>query len=206
MSRGNSVSQINAAAGPHRVVAPLLEFYFTSGTLRLAVFPWTLIVGANTYTRAPVTLNPTKESAVSSEGFELHLSGFDPAIIELMTAEPYHGKTFRVLKAYIHADNNNVIDTPRGFWLGRMRNMVASESNEKIDVSMFVEHYDIELQRATPLRYADADQQRLFPGDRGCEYTARNTDKTVIWPSKEAQKYGGSLVDHILDAMKRRRG
>lgn len=206
MSRGLSVAEINASAGPHRSVAPLIEMYFDSGTLRLAVAPWNITVGANTYIRAPVEPQKLKESALSSEGLSLKLSGLSTDILVLMTAEPYHGRTIRLLKAYLQPDTGGVYDVPKPWFIGRMRNMVGSETNSRADVMLFAEHYDVELQRPAPLLYTDADQQRLFPGDRGCEYTARNADKTVVWPSKEAQKYSGSLIDGILDNARRRRG
>ena len=74
------------------------------------------------------------------------------------------------------------------FFLGRMQNMVIAESNETATVTVYAEHYDAELDRPMPLRYSDADQQRLYPGDLGCQYAAQTTEKTVIFPSKEAQK------------------
>lgn len=203
MSRGLSVAQINASAGFHRVTTALFEMEFTSGTLRLAVFPWDLTVGLDTYTRAPLRLSDTKESSISSEGIELAMSGFDPSIIALATSEQYQGRTFRILKAYIHPDSNQVIDQPRAFFNGRMRNIVCTETNSSVDVSLFVEHYDVELTRAMPLRYTDADQQRLFPGDRGCEYAPSNADKTVIWPSKEAQKYSGGIHNGAANFLRR---
>lgn len=204
MSRGLSVAEINAAAAPHRVTVALMEMYFASGTLNLAVFPWDLTIGATTYTRAPVTPSTTKESAVTSEGIELHLSGFDPAIMTIMASEAYHGRTFRLLKGFVQPDSNQIIGTPKMFYAGRMRNMIGTETNDKVDVGLYVEHYDLELQRPMPLRYADADQQRLFPGDLGCQYTARNSDKTVIWPSKEAQKYTNGIFDNLAAVLRRR--
>jgi hypothetical protein len=190
MSRGLSVAQINASASGHRVVAPLLELQFVSGTLRLACFRWDVPVGANTFIKAAISINKARESATSTEGMEFQLNGLDPAIIAIATAEPYHGRTCRLLKAYIQADNNQIIGSQVVTFIGRMRNMVTNEDNTTAQVTLFAEHYDAELTKPSPLRLTDADQQSLFPGDKGCEYAASNAEKTVIWPSKKAQKYG----------------
>lgn len=195
MSRGLDVSQINASASAHRVVAPLIELNFDSGTLRLTPFRWDVPDGANTYRAVSISVDRVRESATSTEGFMLQMNGLDPAIIAIANAEQYHGRTMRLLKAYIQPDTNGVIGTARVQFLGRMRRMPTTEDNANAQVSLFCEHYDAELGRAAPLRYADADQERLFPGDRGCEYAASNAEKTVIWPSKEAQKYKPSLHD-----------
>lgn len=198
MTRGLSVSQINASASGHRVVAPLIEMFFDSGTLRLACFQWNVVSGANTYFNARFTIQPATESSSSTEGLQLQMDGLDPAIITIATAEPYHGRTIRLLKGYIQPDSNGLIGEPRTWFLGRMRNIVIEENNSKATVQVFCEHYDAELGRAAPLRYADSDQERLFPGDRGCEFATSNTDKSIVWPSKEAQKYKPNLIGDIL--------
>jgi hypothetical protein len=203
--RGLSVAQINASAGAHRIVVPCVEMQFASGTLRLAIgISWDLTAGANTYIAAPLEIGPARESEQSVEGITVQMSGLDPAVIGLMVAREYQGRTLLIVKAYLHPDNNTVIEAVRRVSAYRMRNMVGEEDNSKANVAVIAEHYDAELNRAMPLRYAKADQERLFPGDLGCDMAARNSDKTVIWPSKEAQKYSGSIIDALTDTLRRR--
>jgi hypothetical protein len=192
--RGLDVSQINASADSHRVVVPLLEFHFDSGTLYLACLCWDLPVGATTYTRAPLQFAPVRESASSTEGMQFTMNGLDPAILAIAVNEPWQGRTVRVLKAYLQKDSNQLIGTPKTFFLGRLRNFAGTEDNGSANMAAFAEHYDAELQHANPVRFTDADQQRLFPGDRGCEFAALNSDKQIVWPSKEAQKYGKNIT------------
>jgi hypothetical protein len=190
MTRGLSTSQINASASGHRVVAPLMEMYFDSGTLRLAAFRWNVTSGADTYIAAAVRIGEARESAGSREGLEVSLSGLDPAIIAIATAEPYQGRVFKLLKGYMQPDSNGIIDTARVSFVGRMRNMIIGEDNKSAQVTLICEHYDVELQRPNAIRYSDAAQQKLYPGDLGCQYAAANSDKLVIWPSAKAQRYG----------------
>lgn len=193
MSRGLSVAQQNASQSSHRIVIPLIELFFDSGTLRLAAGVSDLIVGAETYTRANISVQPLGESASSTEGFQFGMNGLDPAIIQLADTEPYQGRIGRLLKAYLQADSNQIIGTPVVHFIGRMRNIPTSESNSMAEVTVALEHYDAELSRPAPLRWADADQQRLFPGDKGCEHASTNSDKTINWPSKSAVKYGNPI-------------
>lgn len=188
--RGLSVAQQSAMQSGHRIVVPLVEMFFDSGTLRLCAAPWNIVVGANTYTHAKLQISEWRESAGSTEGLQFGLNGLDPEIIQLADTEPYHGRVARLLKAYLQADSNQVIGTPVTQFLGRMRDIPTNETNRTADVIVICEHYDAELDRPSPQRWADPDQQKLFPGDKSCEYSAQNADKTVVWPSKKAVKYG----------------
>jgi hypothetical protein len=118
------------------------------------------------------------------------MNGLDPAIIQLADTEPYQGRIARMLKAYLQADSNQAVGTPVAHFVGRMRNLPTTENNRTADVTVAIEHFDAELGRPSPLRWTDTDQQRLFPGDKGCEFAATNADKTVVWPSKKAVRYG----------------
>jgi hypothetical protein len=187
--RGLDVNQINASQSAHRVVAPLIDMFFDGGTLRLTPWRWDIVAGANTYTRAPVTIEKVRESATSTEGYTLAMNGLDPAIMTIATSVDWNGRTCTLSKAYLQADSNQMIGTAKVFFVGRFRNYVISEDNQQAAVSVFIEHFDVELDSPQPLRLSDADQQRLFPGDLGCSYAASNSDKSVVWPSKEAQKF-----------------
>ena len=196
--RGLDVNQINASLSGHRVVAPLIDMFFDAGTLRLTPWRWDIVVGANTYTRAAVSLEKVRESATSSEGYTLSMNGLDPAVMAIATQVDWNGRTCTLSKAYVHGDTNQLIGTPKNFFVGRMRNYVISEDNNQAAVTVFVEHFDVELESPAPLRLSDADQQRLFPGDLGCQYSAQNSDKSVVWPSKEAQKFKLNLTTRVV--------
>lgn len=190
MSRGLTSAQRAAAAGPHRRVVPLLEMYFDSGTLRLALAPWDIVVGGETYihTGPLLSINPFHESATSTEGIEATITGLDAAMLTIASQEPYRGRVLRLLKAWLHSETNEVIGNPVPTFLGRMQSMVISEKNDECTIRVVAEHYEAELRRPAPLRLNHADQQRLFPGDRGCEYVEETVEKSVVWPSKEAMR------------------
>lgn len=190
MSRGLSTPQVAAAAGVHRQSVALVEAFFDSGTLRLAIAPWAIVSGGNSYVAAGplLRIKEVTESTGSVEGMEFTLSGMPPEIIAIATAEPYRGRVIRLLKAYLNADTNQTIGTAITQFVGRMHSMKIGEKNDSCEVIVTAEHYEAELTRATPLRLNDADQQRLYPGDLGCSLAEMMVETQIIFPSKEAQR------------------
>lgn len=187
MTRGLSAAELAAAAGGHRARAPLLEILFDSGPLRLAMWPWNIPVGGDMYigTGGLVSMRELSESADSVEGMEFTMDGLDAAVLELAALEPYRGRIVRLLKAFVNPDTNQVVATPKAHFVGRIQSMPIEESNELCKVTLVAEHYEVELRRPAPLRLNDADQQRLYPGDLGCQYVETMTEKQIVWPSAE---------------------
>lgn len=187
MSRDLSVAQQTATTARHRQVAALIELLFISGTLRLTSAPWDVHVGADTYLKSnrPSYIRPLKEATGSVEGLELGMSGLNTAIVDIAAAEPYHGRLVKLYKAYLDADTNAVIGSPVIQFVGRMKVMSISETNNEASIVVSAEHYEIDLQRPAPLRYNGADQERLFPGDKGCEFVEQLAEKKIVWPHRE---------------------
>jgi hypothetical protein len=188
MSRGLSSPQLTASAASHRVNVPLIEMLFDSGALRLAMAPWAIVVGADTYvaTGAALKISAAKEDSTGLQGLTFGMSGLDAAIIAIATAEPYRGRLVYFRKGRLDTSTHALIGTPTIEWVGRMRDMRIVESNNTCEVSLAAEHYELELTRPSPRRWNDADQQRDFPGDKGCEYASQMTEKFLPFPAKEA--------------------
>lgn len=187
MSRGLSSPQQTASAGRHRQVALLIEMIFDSGTLRLTTAPWDVIVGSDTYVKSnrPGYIKPISESAGSMEGLEFGLSGLNTGFVDIAAGEPAKGRVVKLYKLYLDADTNQAIGSPVLYWVGRIRSMPIVESNSEASITVQVEHYDAQLSRPAPLRYNNADQQRLYSGDLGCEFAEEMAEKKIIWPHKE---------------------
>lgn len=188
MSRGLSTAQLSAASAAHRMAIALVELHFKAGLLSLALSPWDLTHGGVTYQRTGqlLKIDAAHESSKSFEGIKLTMSGLDVSIMALAADEPYRGRLVRVLKAYINPEDGVLIGAPVVQFVGRIRSMPIQETNDTCTVAVLAEHYEAELQRPAPLRLNNADQQRLYPGDRGAEYADQLEDKTVVWPTKEA--------------------
>lgn len=190
MPRGLSNAQLTAVVGTHRIVVPLFELFFDSGTLRLAICPWDVVVSGNTYntTGQILSVKPLSESSTSKEGAEITMSGLDAAIINIAAYESYRGRFVRLSKLYLDKDTNAQIGNPVTQFIGRMQSIAIAESNNDCAVTLTAEHYEIELTRPAPLRLNNADQQRLYPGDKGCDQVESMTEKNIVWPALEALK------------------
>lgn len=190
MTRGLSTTQLAAAQGTHRSAVALVEALFDSGTLRLALAPWNIVSGGETYvaTGPFLTIKDPSESVGSVEGLEFVLSGVSTEIIAIATAEPYRGRVVRLLKGWIDPATNLSIGNAVPWFVGRMHSMRITEKNDSCEVSITAEHYEADLTRPTPLRLSDADQQRLYPGDLGCSLAEVMAEHQIVFPSKEAQR------------------
>jgi hypothetical protein len=188
VSRGLSTGQAALSTGIHRVTIPLVEMLFDSGTLRLALNQWDVNSGGTIYIGTGPLLKVEKipENATSIEGIQFTMSGLDPAIFALATQEPYQGRIARVLKGYADPNTYQLIGAPVVRFPGRMRSFSIIETNNQATVTLAIEHFDAEFARPWPFRYSNSDQQRAFPGDKGCEYVEQMTERTIVWPSKEA--------------------
>lgn len=188
MSRGLSTTQRSAARAPHRMAIALVELHFKAGLLALALSPWDVTYAGSTYQRTGqiMDIEAAHESSKSFEGIKMTMTGLDTTIMTLAANEPYRGRLVRVLKAYINPEDGALIGSPVVQFIGRIRSMPIQEKNDTCTVAVLAEHYEAELQRPAPLRLNNADQQRLYPGDKGCEFADQLEDKVVVWPAREA--------------------
>ena len=190
MSNGLSLDQQVAIAQRHYQSAPMVEFAFDDGALFLTTAPFDVMYGGDTYlsTGGLGAIDALTKSSGSTEGMRFTLSGVDDELLAIATAEPYQGRMVYVRKGYFHRDTNQLIDAPILVWVGRMRTMQIAEQNDSATITVTAEHYEAELKRPMPVRMNNADQQRLYPGDRGCEYVEGLVERVVVWPSREALK------------------
>lgn len=187
--RGLTTAELDAAAAPAAIVVPLFELLFDSGTLRLALGSVNVTYAGVTWyaTGAALGVSESNESADSTEGLSLELTGLDVGIVALAANEPYRGRTLRVLEAWL-GENLQPLFAPRVEWLGRLVAMSIEEQAGKVTVSVQAEHYEAELARQRVLRYTSADQRRRYPGDAGCDLLESMVDAQIVWPNKEIQK------------------
>jgi hypothetical protein len=70
-------------------------------------------------------------------------------------------------------------------WAGRMATMDLQQDPSGLTaaVKLTAEHRGVLFSRAKPLRYTDADQQKLFFGDKCLEYLVSQASHQDIWPA-----------------------
>lgn len=186
MSRGLDQAQIAASTAPTRCVVQLVEMFFRSGVLRLARNQWSIPHEGNIYVGVAMNIRQLRESSGSIEGAEFSMTGIDPAIMAIVDQEQYRGRVVTLKKAYINPDTNLLIGEPKLAFIGRIKAMPSQETNSACDITVIAEHYDAAISRPAPTRLNDADHQRFYPGDLGCQHAEAMVEKNLVWPSREA--------------------
>lgn len=98
------------------------------------------------------------------------------------------GRTFRLKTAIFDPVTFQVIDAVLE-WEGRIdvpqivENVSDTAPGGSSLVQISVEHIGIDLMRAGNLLYSNADQQRLYPGDKSFEYVVAQANANIVWPS-----------------------
>jgi hypothetical protein len=89
-----------------------------------------------------------------------------------------------VRTAILDSSTYQIIDAPIDF-TGRCDVMSISGAKGSETISVSVESSAVDLLSGNPSTYSDADQQAIYPGDRAFEYVVDQSDKPVVWPSRE---------------------
>lgn len=182
MSRDRTAPQIAADTGNHAGGLPLLELNFTSGVLRLNFGLYDVPVGADTYYAQgwALAVDDHVESADGTEGLTITLSGLAGGVFNILATEHYKGCLVRLMELRYGADHLPV-DPPSVEWMGHMMamNSVEDPESRRHTVTLQCEHFEADADRATNLRFSDAEQRRRYPDDKGAEYVTSMTDRVL---------------------------
>lgn len=124
---------------------------------------------------------PSEEAGVKSSGISISLSGVKPEIVSLILSESYMGRPVYV--HYAVTDESFNVDTDLIF-LGFKGTIdsVSGTMGASASFTISAKSRLADWERPRRLRYTDADQQKLYPGDKGMEYIAQLSQKKIIWP------------------------
>lgn len=161
----------------------LAEAEFQSGTVRLwnghGPLAWDgeQWLGGGTL----LELSSVEEtSSTSAAGVKISLSGIPSDMLALALCEHYQGRRVRLWLGAMD-EGGQIVADPIPLFSGRMDVMSIDEGAETSTIVMSVENQLIDLKRADDLRYTDAAQKALYPGDRGLEFVAALQDRELIW-------------------------
>jgi hypothetical protein len=167
----------------------LIEMVFDAGTLRVTNcgqdVPW----GANTFKGVGVlgTMESIKETETGEVlGVKFSLTGVDAAFISQAQQEPYQGRIVTVYLGAFALPNYTLIPDPTIEWAGTLDVPVIKDNNDGFcSIEVTAEHELFDFDRPNVLTYTDAEQQKLFPGDLGCQYAEQMATREIQWPSAE---------------------
>lgn len=172
-------------AADHVNCFPLLELQFASGTDFLCGLDHDVTYNGNTYLAlgGSVAIDRIAETATQTEGLRLSIAGSPSANIALALGEKVQGRLAIVRLAMIDSGGALVVD--ENMWTGLMDVFTLQDDPNNCAVVITAEHMLAVWDRPRTIRYTDAQQQILFPGDFGLQYVEEMADANIVWPGKE---------------------
>lgn len=190
MSRTIDGDVVTASKAAHAgIVVALVRMGFDSGDVLAAGAPWPILwdwdgdtvdetfIGVGQLGK----VSRLAESAdVRPWSISLELSGIDPSLVSIAMAEHYQGRDLRVWRAFLNQSTHAIVGVPKLEFRGRMDTM-----NLKLGVTATITvtgHSRLsDWDRPRTRRYTNEDQQALWPGDKGQEFTAGTAEKELVW-------------------------
>jgi hypothetical protein len=139
--------------------------------------------GGNTYLGGTAAgIEQIRDQTGEVVGLSFALSGVPVEMIAIAMAEPIRGKLATVSLALMRPEDEAIMDVLL-LWTGNLDQMPIIESNETATINVTAEHRGMYFARPKGLMYSDADQQRLYPGDRCLEFLTAQSAHQDIWPA-----------------------
>lgn len=174
----------SAMTAPAVRLISLIRIDFDSGTVAWNSGTRSLSYGGKTYipTGSLGSIGSVKEqSGVKSAGLNITIGGIKPEVVSLLQSEPYLGRPCWFHVAAVGEDG--VFDSNKVVLLfyGKLDD-ISGDSGKSASFSISVRSRLSDWERERTLRYTDADQQKLYPGDQGMEYIPQLSQRKIIWP------------------------
>lgn len=174
-----------ATLGLRVVLVQLVEMDFTSGLLYACTAPIDIDWNGHTYLGGRhLAVDTVAEQGGELQGLRFSLSGVPSEWLALALSEPLQGRSVVVRLALLHPDTHAILHV-MPLWRGSMDQMPVRHGGEASVITVTAEHRGVHLARPKPIRYTDAEQRRLFGGDRCLEYLVSQAQHPDVWPSAE---------------------
>lgn len=193
----DATASARIAAGV-RGVAWLAELDFASGTLYYTTAPLSLVISGHTYVGlgALAEVSPIAESEdTAADKITLSLSLVSTAMLAaaIGNVDDYRGRAAR-LYLQLFDDAYQPAGAPVQRWTGYMDRVQVTRSRSGGDGAS-AGRIELECSRAgmprarnaRGLRLTHAQQQLLYPADRGLEYLQTLVEQPTLWLSKDFQ-------------------
>lgn len=190
MSRSLTAGMITEVTAGKLAPVILCELDFPSGFVRAwsgyGDLIWTR--GSTPYTFSGVGeyggISAVEEAAETrATSLNLSLSGIPTAIAAAALGDKYQGRSGKVWFACI-SDAGTLTADPFQLFAGRMDTAQKTDTGETSTITMTLEGRLVDLQNPRILRFTDADQQKLYPGDKFFQYISSIQNKELIWGQK----------------------
>jgi hypothetical protein len=128
------------------------------------------------------TIDEIDDSPGDYKSMRFTISGLPSDAIALARSEDIRNKAVTVHLAILDPETHVILDAPQ-VWAGTLDRMPIEEGNGTATISVVAEHRGATFSRPKPLRYTDADQQRLYPGDTSLRFVVSQASHQDVWPA-----------------------
>lgn len=170
---------ITALSAAHVPLVLLVEMGY-SPVLRMATSSVDIVWSGNTYLRTGNlgAVEVIRDSAGDAQAIQFSISGVPSENIALALGTSARNKSCTVRLAILNATTHAIEDVST---IGVYQLDQTTISGSTIAVTAIPMQRI--FQRSKPLRYTDADQQKISSGDRALEYIVSQSVGEVIWPA-----------------------
>lgn len=123
----------------------------------------------------------TEESGVKASAATVSISGIKPEIVSLLLSEPYVNRPAYVHYTLLDDQDRVITGTPVMLFRGSI-NTIDGSFGASAGFNVSLKSRLADWERPRKCRYTDAEQQKLHPGDKGFEFVAQLSTKTLVWP------------------------
>lgn len=128
------------------------------------------------------SISPVKEEpGTKSSSLSVEITGIRTEVVALMLNEPYMNRPAWVHLQLLDDQDRPLIATPLLIFKGSL-DSIEGTMGATASFTLSIKSRLADWERPRKLRFSDADQQRLYPGDRGLEYVAQLSQKQLVWP------------------------
>ena len=160
----------------------LVELEFGSGVVRLwsgvGTFQWGGQDWTGTGTLGSIS-RITETTDIKASSLDLQLSGIPSAILSILLAEDWQGRSGRVYYAVLD-DTLQLIGQPVRIFKGLM-DLVTVREGAEAAVSLRLESRSVDMARVRARRWTAEDQRGEYPGDTGCDAVASIQEVNFVW-------------------------
>lgn len=174
----------NAITQPVFQVLHLVRIHFDSGTVAWHSGFRDIAYDGLIYRGIGIlgSVSPIREAqGIKASGITLTISGIKSEVIALMLSEPYLGRPVYYHQAFV--DESLTVDPNKTLLMFRgsvdsIDGALGQSSSFTIEVKSRLADWE----RPRKLRYTDAEQNKLHPGDKGMEFVAQLSQRRLVWP------------------------
>jgi hypothetical protein len=172
-----------ALAGQAVPLIGLLDLLFDI-PVRLSTTPFDVVYGGNTYKGVGNlgSIDQVDDSPGEYKAMKFTLSGVNNDTLAIALNQEIHNVAAQFRLGVMDPVTTAILDAPL-VWTGTLDQMPIEFGAQTSSIAVTAEHRGATFARPKPLRYADLDQQRLFPGDTSMRFVVSQSQHKLVWPA-----------------------